>query len=693
MSKKDVSSLFAEDLDRSGISKKLAEKLGFKIFTEEETAKFMKNDDFAVPSYEIPYFSIDGKRTGYSRLKILSEPKSFGKAKKKFGAKYLQRPNSAPHLYIPPNFTWKKAYERLVITEGEKKAICACEHGIACVALGGVDSFKQTKKGVFLLSEFDSLKIPDVLLEIGYDSDLSSNENVLAAMNKLAAEMTKYRPKSIHFVMLDADEEGGKQGLDDFLISHGDKEVAVKAFNALPRQKDIRLDAFAELGRELCLVKASGQLYNIEKDHYYTGAAQATLEFGPRYHVPDPENPRDQVPAIELWLKSRPTDTDVDSVIYEPGQSPRTKLNGHKLDSINLWRPSRITPEKGSADPWLELVHYVLGSDDNVKWFLKWLAYPLQKPGTKLLQAVFVYSEAQGVGKNFIVEPFISNIYGPNFKKIGITELESDFNSWAAKCQFILGDEIYMTNRRDREATMGRFNSLITSESLPIRALYRPVETFSNHAHYYLTSNHADALAIGQYDRRFMVVHAPEKPLPEADYQRLDNWAREKNGAGFVLHHLLNKVDIADFNPRAHAPDTRDKRDVIEFSMNLVQSCVRLLIDQPRKLFEKDGALPDIELLDATDILKAINIYQKDLGSQTLNLSAKSFGKYLRNTKIPARRLTIASDHRARLYAVFNRKNWKDASSTDWVRHYRSLSTEYEDARPAKVTSIKRRKK
>ena len=63
-----------------------------------------------------------------------------------------------------------------------------------------------------------------------------------------------------------------------------------------------------------------------------------------------------------------------------------------------------------------------------------------------------------------------------------------------------------------------------------INAKYRPVETLTNYAQMYMTANQPNALSLDRGDRRFMVVHAPEKKLADSFYTELDKVGKADDG-------------------------------------------------------------------------------------------------------------------------------------------------------------------
>lgn len=83
--------------------------------------------------YVLPYFDITGKPIPFYRVKLFDQK-----------VKYLQLADSPNHIYFPPGFANALVGATyIVVTEGEKKAACAVKHGIPCVALSGVDSWRS----------------------------------------------------------------------------------------------------------------------------------------------------------------------------------------------------------------------------------------------------------------------------------------------------------------------------------------------------------------------------------------------------------------------------------------------------------------------------------------------------------------------------------------------------------------------
>lgn len=125
-----------EDLQSSGLT---PADVAARVLTGAEVAATSPGASFSnVPDgYVIPYFDFQGNNAPYYRIKIL-DPLA--------GPKYRAIAGYPNHIYFPPNLqrlleTSQSGY--IIITEGEKKAASAVRRGFPCVALSGVDNWRN----------------------------------------------------------------------------------------------------------------------------------------------------------------------------------------------------------------------------------------------------------------------------------------------------------------------------------------------------------------------------------------------------------------------------------------------------------------------------------------------------------------------------------------------------------------------
>jgi hypothetical protein len=651
------------DLARSGLDKKDYKLLRLEPMDAEATDEFVGEDR---SSYKIPYFDLDGRRIAYSRVRFLEtrKRKRFSGDTRDGTFRYSQPANSSPHVYFPPYFNWRKiakdVEQKIVITEGEKKAACACKHGVATIALGGVFAFQSSKRGQDMIPDMLAIEWKDREVEICFDADVMMKSQVAMAMNRLCATLNSFGPKTISLIHMTADgPAGGKTGIDDLIVSSG-----VEAFEALERVPYEGATSLQALNTRICWVNAQQAFFDIFERKFFKSmqhVREAFMNTGTIFN-----GSQKGVLAIDEWFRWR-NRREVSDVAYLPGKEPMTDRN-----VLNMWTAPPIQPKKGRPDKWLELVYHVMREPEYADWFLQWLAYPIQHPGTKLFQACFVHGEQTGVGKTFIVDPVMELVYGrDNFFRLSSDDLTDKHNTFFSKSVFVVTNEVWMPQFTDRTNVMSILKDMITRESGTVNEKYQPKMKHIDHCNYYLTSNHANALIIEKTDRRFFVIEAPKKRLGASEYTELDNWLRHEGGAAQILYHLQH-LDISKFNRKGAALETKFREQCVGLSRDFFADFVDRLVADPEPLFMVNGNLPDLELYRAEDIVHVFDMVNPKL---RMHIAPNMMGRLLKNAGLERRAVRFRKDAPLRvLYAVFKGDQWGQRKNVEWAEHYTDKS-------------------
>ena len=258
------------------------------------------------------------------------------------------------------------------------------------------------------------------------------------------------------------------------------------------------------------------------------------------------------------WHRRR----EVKRLTYAPGE-PQVLA-----DALNTWLPSKIAPKAGDISLWTAYIDHIFASDATHRdWFIAWLAYQFQHPGTKLHSAVVFWSQETGTGKS-LFGYLMSELFGShNFAEINETELHGNFNFWAARKQFVMGEEIKGSNAQKQADFL---KSVITRRFVTINTKNTPHYTLPDCINYFFTSNRENAFFLDDTDRRFFVHRLSDAKL-DADYveRTLRPWLNA-GGYSAILHELLH-VDLAaplastgrPFNPFGPAPQTSARKSMI----------------------------------------------------------------------------------------------------------------------------------
>src|SRR5271154_5533706 len=202
------------------------------------------------------------------------------------------------------------------------------------------------------------------------------------------------------------------------------------------------------------------------------------------------------------WMKS-PKRNTVYKVTYVP-EGPQY-IDGN----LNTWVPSPIKPKKGDVSRFLAYIDHIFKNDPTHKdWFIRWAAYPIQHPGTKLNTAIVCWSKQTGNGKTTF-GLIMRHIYGfHNSYKIGQKNLTETHNIWQQRKVFIYGEEI-RSGISDKQAD--ELKPMITGDTIVINPKHVQQFEIPDTINYYFTSNHDHAFYLDEADRRFFVHELPEE--------------------------------------------------------------------------------------------------------------------------------------------------------------------------------------
>jgi putative DNA primase/helicase len=271
---------------------------------------------------------------------------------------------------------------------------------------------------------------------------------------------------------------------------------------------------------------------------------------------------------VEMWLASKKRrNVNLEDVVFDPTGKARPP-------KLNLFRGLGIAPAKGECTRLVELLAYLCGDDNNVfEWVLKWLAFPLQRPGGKMQTALIVAGK-EGAGKNLFFGA-VRDIYGKHGGFITQRELEDRFNPWLSAKLFLMANEV--VTRQEMGHQVGFLKHLITEPEIWINRKMKDARCEQNHVNLVFLSNELQPLQLGPDDRRYMVLRTPAK-REKSFYKVVVDEIRAGGAAAF--HQYLLEIDLEGFDEATEPIETQAKRDLIEIGMNAAQLFWRDIHDE-----------------------------------------------------------------------------------------------------------------
>lgn len=683
----DIKQLAEADLARSGISLAEAKQLGITYLTGPEAAALGAH--YALPCLKIPYFEPNGSALSYRpkwpqffRLRYLIEPPKDENGR---APRYFQPKDSGTCAYFPKStgLDWAAVIQDpdvdLIITEGEKKAAAAAIHGFYTVGLGGVFNFTSKESG--FLAELEQINWVKRKVIIAHDSDVTENKNIVAAVNRIAAELHDRGALPRFLVFAPNGDE--KVGLDDFLLSNTPEKLE----EILEAAEPILLaEPLWKLNEKFVFIRSINRVAEISTGLFKNSAEFKELDVSKYYQREAKLGgsvTMKKVSAAGAWLDWQ-LRFDAHEPVYEPEHEPRSITPDN---NYNTWVGWAVPPTAGDASYFVKLVdHLFTDAEPGVKeWFLQWLAYPFQHPGTKLASAVLIHSREQGTGKSLLFLS-VGRIYGigTNFIEVGQDDFHAPFNEWAANKQFVLGDDVTSVKRTDKQEDLDRIKKLITQKNVQINKKYLQAYSIRDTINYAFTSNHADAIFLEDKDRRFFVHNAAAAPMSSEFYAGYDAWLN-KDGPSIIFDYLL-KVDLTGFNPMGHAMNTESKQKMRGEGHSELGTWVGDLAENADELL-KTGEMRHKQDLFTVGELKAIFCEYADIPVERVSASAVSreltkagYGKVHGNKPI-----CVKGRKLDRYYAIRNADRWLKETNLA------TLQTAIQN--PAMVAEVKKRRK
>jgi hypothetical protein len=203
-------------LEESGIESRVVLDRGYRTVRTKAELKHLgfSGQQQRAPALVIPMYSPTGELVSHQIKPDC--PRTDAEGKK---IKYETPTNSPVRLDVHPSQTEriKDPTVPLWVTEGVKKGDCLVSHGQCAVSLQGVWSWQKDGAA---LAEWEDFRLHRRLVYVVFDSDVIIKSGVQSALRRLVCFL-RLRGAVVKVVYLPDKQNGGKQGVDDYLATGG----------------------------------------------------------------------------------------------------------------------------------------------------------------------------------------------------------------------------------------------------------------------------------------------------------------------------------------------------------------------------------------------------------------------------------------------------------------------------------------
>jgi len=193
---------------------------------------------------------------------------------------------------------------------------------------------------------------------------------------------------------------------------------------------------------------------------------------------------------------------------------------------------------------------------------MRWCATLIARPDTRMLYALLLISERQGMGKTTLGERILAPLVG--MQNVGFPGerdiVESSFNDWIANKRLIIIGEIYTGHSFKAYNVLKHY---LTDKSIRVNEKFQRPYTIENWVHIVACSNSKKALRIEETDRRWFYPKLSEAPWDRKKWGDFYEWLAS-GGLNIIMDWAKGFGEYV--LPGEHAPMTAGKESLIEES-------------------------------------------------------------------------------------------------------------------------------
>jgi hypothetical protein len=298
------------------------------------------------------------------------------------------------------------------------------------------------------------------------------------------------------------------------------------------------------------------------------------------------------VPETTLYMQSKAR-VAVSGMTYDPTNPAKIvedSLGNKYVNSYTQpsWGDGDYNPK--DVDTFIQFLTYLIPDDKDREHYIDWLAAKAQSMAFRGT-AILMIAESQGTGRTTLGN-MLGRLFGPeNTEKVKFKTLAEgggNFNEWLCS-PFIITDETFATgDQQNFYKVYENIKELIDTspETIRINPKYGQQRSQTTYSSFMLFSNHRNAMAVAEGDRRIYVIHNASQPAKPEYFVKLHEWLNKDNGAWAraVWRWLRQrKVNVADLikPPEMNAA----KRDMIDAGKNAPEIAIdAVLAHWPTKL-------------------------------------------------------------------------------------------------------------
>ena len=260
----------------------------------------------------------------------------------------------------------------------------------------------------------------------------------------------------------------------------------------------------------------------------------------------------------------------VAGLMYWPGQDRLFETEG--LLRLNTYFWSGVTPAEtiegdedaaGVITRFMAHVANTIADPREQRILIDWMAFVYQNPGKRVKWALLLQG-IEGNGKSYFYN-VMQLLLGERARVVSSGAIDSPFTGWA-EGSLLVGIEEIRISGTNKYSILDRMKPLLTNDVIPVVHKGVNERHVPNFTSYMMFTNHADAIPVGENDRRYCAIFTRQTRLSDlfdqhggregaAEYFRV-LFAGSERRADALARFLLDWKIGENFDATTRAPDT-----------------------------------------------------------------------------------------------------------------------------------------
>ncbi|HCM5144767.1 TPA: DNA primase [Klebsiella aerogenes] len=295
------------------------------------------------------------------------------------------------------------------------------------------------------------------------------------------------------------------------------------------------------------------------------------------YQFP-PEGKGQPIPATKRWIEHRHKKI-AETTGYKPGSGRIIERFDGRFEINEFYMPEHPrTQDASKVSTFLNHMAYLVPDAWQREFFIARLGWMVQRPERRCPISILHVATAHGTGRGWVSQ-LMERVLGPwNCARTRMKILcDNQFHDYLYNTLLCTIDEVRENDKRYE--VNDKIRDVLTEPRFEVNRKYGSKKTMDIYTGFLFYTNHFDALALPEEDRRIAVLGGPDFAASEEHYASLYGALSDSDFIAQVYWYLMG-VDLSRFNWQ-RAPETKERQLMIESNKSDVEAALIEVLDNP----------------------------------------------------------------------------------------------------------------